>query len=118
MFRKDLAKAVLLHFWNLIERELNLVSLTRERPENLFHQLTQSGMKPSKALQIVGSMAIVESVGLRGLKSIVPDYCLRKLFKDKEFRLPESRRYISHYTEIKRQLSELKPIVTGDIVQK
>lgn len=66
---QELAKAVLLHFWNLIEQELNILSFTRERPENLFRQLTQSGMKQSKVLQTIGAMAIVESVGMRGLKS-------------------------------------------------
>lgn len=71
LFHKDLAKAVLLHFWDFVERELKVVNLTRERSENLFQQLVLSGVKPNKALQIVGAMAVIESVGIRGLKSLM-----------------------------------------------
>lgn len=111
VFRKDLAQGVLLHFWNLIERELNILSFTRERPENLFRHLTQSGMKPSKVLQFIGAMAIVESVGMRGLKSLVPDSGLRKLSKDKVLTSLTPHRSSLYYSEIKRQLAEFRPIV-------
>jgi len=72
VFRKDLAQGVLLHFWNLIEHELNVVSMTRQKPENLFQQLvTHVGMKPTKALQIIGWLALINSVGMRGLNSMM-----------------------------------------------
>lgn len=72
VFRKDLAQGVLLHFWNLIERELNVVSLTRQKPENLFQQLiTHAGIKPTKALQIIGALSLINSVGMRGLNSMM-----------------------------------------------
>lgn len=72
VFHKDLAQGVLLHFWNLIERELNVVSLTRQKPEKLFQQLvTYAGMKPTKALQIIGALSLINSVGIRGLNSMI-----------------------------------------------
>lgn len=39
-FRKDIAQTVLLHFWGLIERELDVVSIARISKTALF-QVTQ-----------------------------------------------------------------------------
>lgn len=112
VFRKDLAQGILLHFWNLIERELNVVSLTRERPENLFQQFVRSGMKPAKALQMVGTMAIVESVGLRGLKSLIHPSIFYKLFKTNNLKSSKHSSELFYCAEIKRQLSKFEPINT------
>jgi len=71
-FVHDIAQRVLLHFWGLIERELNVVSLSRHRPEELFQLLTTSDrMKPAKALQVLGGLSLIQSIGIRGFRSIM-----------------------------------------------
>ncbi|MBI4239115.1 MAG: hypothetical protein HY696_11980 [Deltaproteobacteria bacterium] len=69
--RRHIAQTILLHFWDLIERELNVVSLSQHKPENLFQVLTSGGMKPAKALQVLGGLSLIQSVGIRGLRSLL-----------------------------------------------
>lgn len=87
-FRKDIAQTVLLHFWGLIERELNVVLIARQRPEELFRILTTSGgMKPTKALQVLGGLSLIQSVGIRGLRFLMEkssDRTWHRLKKDLE----------------------------------
>ena len=69
---QDIAQAVLLHFWDMIERELSVVTLAQHRPEELFRLLTaSSGMKPAKALQVLGGLSLIQSIGIRGLRSLM-----------------------------------------------
>ncbi|MBI2342900.1 MAG: hypothetical protein HYV02_00970 [Deltaproteobacteria bacterium] len=67
---RDIAQTILLHFWGLIGRELNIVSLSQHKPEELFRLLTSSGIKPAKALQVLGGLSLIQSVGIRGLRSL------------------------------------------------
>lgn len=68
---KETARTILLHFWGLIARELNVVSLSQCKPEDLFQTLVDSGMKPAKVLQVLGGLSLVQSVGIRGLRALI-----------------------------------------------
>ncbi|MBI4236965.1 MAG: hypothetical protein HY696_00930 [Deltaproteobacteria bacterium] len=69
--RPDIAQTILLHFWGLIERELNVVSLSQHKPEDLFQVMTSGGMKSAKTLQVLGGLSLIQSVGIRGLRSLL-----------------------------------------------
>ena len=113
-FRQDIAQAALLHFWGLIERELNIVSLSRHRSEELFRLLTTSGeMKPSKALQVLGGLSLIQSIGIRGLRSLMgktSDRTWQRLKKELgNYPLPSGQRpQMMHH--IRESLIEFSPI--------
>lgn len=112
---RDIAQTILLYFWGLIERELNVVSLSQHKPEDLCQILTSGGMKPAKALQVLGGLSLIQSVGIRGLRSIMGKTSSRtwqRLKKDLEKCPISGSSKTQMMSQIREPLIEFSPIKT------
>lgn len=112
---KETARTILLHFWGLIARELNIVTLTRQRPEEFFRSFTIGGMRPTKALQILGMLSLIQSVGMRGLGSLMgpaSNRTWRRLKKDLEGCPISDGTKAQIMRHIRESLIEFSPIKT------
>lgn len=70
---KKTSQTILLHFWNQIMAEAKWLQFEKQRPEDLLQAILKGnpGIRPSKALQILGAITVANSVGVRGLKAIL-----------------------------------------------
>lgn len=74
LFSSSIARTVLLHYWNIMTADLPLLALSQFAPEELYQAMQSESAnqeKPAKLLQRLGMFALVQSVGLRGAKSLV-----------------------------------------------
>lgn len=70
LFRKDISKSVLLHFLEIIQKELNLLGMAEKGPEDIFQSLQRQGMRRCKILRILGLLALLNSIGIRAVRSL------------------------------------------------
>lgn len=77
LFREAMAKQVLLHFWQKMTAGIPLVALSGFAPEELYGALlAESGKKtkPSKILQQLGLLALINATGIRGAGSLITQH--------------------------------------------
>lgn len=66
------SQTILLHFWNQIMSEAKWLQFEKQRPEDVLQDIlkTNPGIRPTKALQILGAITVANSVGVRGFRVI------------------------------------------------
>jgi hypothetical protein len=77
LFKQAISQAVLLHFWNKITQDMPLLALSSFKPEDIYYALvaeSKKKAKPAKTMQMVGSLVLIHSVGMRGLHSLVSSH--------------------------------------------
>lgn len=121
LFSQAIAKKMLLHFWHIINQDLPMLALSHFKPEDVYYALmTQSGgtMKPAKALQHIGALAILQTVGYRGLRSLMStnsnDRTWQRTQKElKEIELNLNTRYVAS-KNVQRCLDVFEPLDIKD----
>lgn len=73
LFSEALAKAILMHYWQEITQDIPVLAASQFAPEELYQQLARDepGAKPAKWLQKIGMLAIINRVGLSGLRVLM-----------------------------------------------
>lgn len=78
LFSSAISQKMLLHFWRTINQDMPILALSNFKPEDIYHAILQESKgkaKPAKLLQLVGALAMVQNVGIRGLYSLVSTHC-------------------------------------------
>lgn len=72
LFNKQIAKEVLLHFWdNYVQKSITITLLSKENTAELFYKIKNIEKKDNKILQVLGALTIINQIGLRGFKNMV-----------------------------------------------
>lgn len=70
VFNKELAKQVLIYFWNIsIKPSLPTLILAEQTEQDIYYQAKSLGMNDNKALQVVGALNIIKAEGFRPLRN-------------------------------------------------
>ncbi len=78
LFSAATSQKVLLHFWGKATQDMPVLALSQFRPEDLMLSMLAEGKgnaKPAKLLQRLGALALVKSIGMRGVKAMLIDHC-------------------------------------------
>ncbi len=70
LFSQKNSSAVLLHFWELLERDLDFLGMAHHRSEDVFRKLLRKGKRPRKALELIGGINTMREIGIMGLRSL------------------------------------------------
>ena len=67
------SQTILLHFWNQIMSEAKWLQFEKQRPEELLQEIVKNNpnIRPSTALQMLGLITATDTIGIRGIKSIL-----------------------------------------------
>lgn len=70
LFKKNIAKAILLHYFNQITHDLYMMHFDLQNIDNLIASIKSKNpkMKPAKILQLIGFIHVVQSIGNRGAR--------------------------------------------------
>lgn len=73
IFNQELAKTILQYFWDQVRTDAKWLDYGQMRPEDHLQKIVQfnPGIRPSKALQMLGLLSVMGSIGVRGTKSIL-----------------------------------------------
>ncbi len=74
LFNQEISQKILLHFWDMISEKLYISAISENEPEKVLEYLLnnpEQNLKPSKALQVAGALAIINRIGVRGLRAIL-----------------------------------------------
>lgn len=87
LYKESVSKKVIAHFWECISKELTLLSLSREKPEEIMNYLysKHGPLKPGKALKWLGGLLLLNSVGMKGMRASmakIPSYTWQRLKKE------------------------------------
>ena len=103
LFNLNTSKKVITHFWESIEKDINLFSIDTRSPSNLLETIisNNTNIRYSKALKLLSIIIIGQEVGFRTLRKILSingkknDYWY-SLVKDlKVLNLPKDQKYQS-----------------------
>lgn len=79
LFDGSIAKAVLMHFWANVRKQLPMINLAKNRrPEDVLGDLAvaaNGSARPGKLLQELGAAVLVGSVGFRGAGAVMSRHC-------------------------------------------
>lgn len=117
LFHKEISKRVLNHFWEKhITSSLNIVLLEQETPEELFYKAKSVGLNDNKALQVIGSLQLINSKGIRALKTIMQPQNFYRLNNDlKKFNQVDSYLF-SVFKRVKLDLQKMEGLRVNDKV--
>ena len=75
LFNKEVSKSVVHHFWEKIFAEIELLSLNQIDHEYLFNliRMNNPDMGDQKILQLIGTIVLIDQIGIRGLRSLLRD---------------------------------------------
>lgn len=67
------SQTILLHFWNQIMSEAKWLQFEKQRPEDILQEIVKNNpdIRPSTALQMLGVIVATNTIGIRGIKSIL-----------------------------------------------
>lgn len=72
LFQSAVSKKILLHYWEKISKDYSWLSQTHQKPEDIFESVYRQGQtKPLKALQVLGGLKLIESIGMRGFRVLL-----------------------------------------------
>jgi hypothetical protein len=114
IFKKEIAQKILLHFWEQVERDFDLMQMATMCPEDIFLAIQKSGsVTASKALQLTGAFTLSQSVGLRSLRALVDNGNVRswsRLRKELESLPKTGMKKLSAIRQIRNSLIDLSPL--------
>lgn len=120
LFNEEVAQKMLLHFWEKINDGLYLSSLSQQGIDRLAYMLAGK-VKPAKMLQIIGGVALIEKVGVRGLQSIIQSNAnartwqrIKKELLEAEISANDNFRAIKNIDD---GLNDFIPLRVGDYTQ-
>jgi hypothetical protein len=91
LFDGSIAKAVLLHFWSSVRKQLPLIDLAKNRrPEDILGDLAvhaNGTARPGRLLQDLGAAILVGSVGFRGAGAVLSRHCSARSWQRYKLRL-------------------------------
>lgn len=121
LFKTAIAQKLLRRFWDTIWQDMPMLALCQFKPEDIYHALmveTKGKAKPAKLLQQVGAMAMIQSVGIRGLHSLVSshanDRTWQRLRKELEKTDLSSRMRYAAVLNVQRCLEQFQPLKIND----
>lgn len=77
MFSRELAKSILLHYWQEIASDMAILAPSAAQPEDIFEALARASKGKRKAatlLRHIGAAKLVDSIGARGAKVLLSHY--------------------------------------------
>ena len=117
LFKQSISQKMLLHFWRTISQDMPILALSNFKPEDIYYALLKESKgkaKPSKLLQQVGALAMIQNIGIRGLYSLVSthskDRTWQRMKKEVEKADLLCRMKYSAATNVQRCLEEFEPL--------
>ena len=93
LFKREVSKTILMHYWNEIIKDLYIMQFDTKHIDNLIASIKTQNLKikPTKIMQLIGSIYIIQSLGNRGARAELglPDHQWYRL--QKELKAIESR---------------------------
>ncbi len=74
LFNQETSQKILLHFWDMISEKLYISAISENDPEKVLEYLLnnpEKNLTPAKALQISGALAVINKIGVRGMRAIL-----------------------------------------------
>ncbi|GAG73975.1 unnamed protein product [marine sediment metagenome] len=117
LFNLDISKSIINHFWQYIEKDMDIYSIDSKSPSSLLETIINSnkGIKHTKALKLLSVIIIGQEVGLRTLRNILNlngkknDYWYRLIKELKDLNFPKDCKYQS-ITEINKSIRNFMPL--------
>lgn len=117
LFNLDISKRVISHFWQYIEKNINICSIDTRSPSSLLETIIGSnkGIKHSKALKLLSVIMLGQEVGFRTLRSTLDlngkknDYWYSLVKELRELNFPKGKKYQS-ITEISNSIRNFMPL--------
>ena len=103
LFNLDISKSIINHFWQYIEKDMDIYSIDSKSPSSLLETIISSnkGIKHSKALKLLSAIILGQEVGFRTLRSILNlngkrNYYWYSLIRElRELNFPKGKKYQS-----------------------
>lgn len=122
IFKIELSRKVLLHYWGIIDSRLSVFAMDSSKPVDLLEGIKKQNpdIKPQKMLQLIGAILLIQDVGVRAMRDSLG------LLKDKRYvwyRLKNDLKAINNMTkgdnyravlQIQRALKEFVPLRLKD----
>ncbi len=110
LFDKEISKKVLNHFWEMyIDKSLSSLLLCEESATELFYKIEQNCSKKI-TLQVLGAMKIIESDGMRTLKSVLPSHTYQRILSELAKINSDENYLYDAFMQIKRDLNAMESI--------
>ena len=117
LFNLDISKSIINHFWQYIEKDMDIYSIDSKSPSSLLETIINSnkGIKHTKALKLLSVIIIGQEVGLRTLRNILSlngkkNYYWYSLVKElRELNFSKDQKYQS-IIEISKSIRNLMPL--------
>lgn len=79
LFKKRISQKILLHFWEKVSQGMDLLGFSQTKPEDLYRIIERNAknLKPAKILQQIGTLHLINSIGVRGLRVLMGKYSSR-----------------------------------------
>ncbi|MEX0999697.1 MAG: hypothetical protein WD000_07035 [Thermodesulfobacteriota bacterium] len=72
LFSARISKSILIHYFNLIWKNWHIDCKSDIKPEDLFIEIERSRhYKPKKIISLIGTLALVNSIGIQGLRNLL-----------------------------------------------
>lgn len=111
IFNKNLAKDVLIYFWNTaIKPSLPTIILTEQSSQEIYYQAKNLGMNDYKALQIVGALSIIKAEGFRPLRNALSNHSYYKVKAEFDKLEPTGSYLYDVFRQIRRDLAEMQSL--------
>jgi len=117
MFNLDISKSIINHFWQYIEKDMDIHSIDTKSPSSLLETIVSSNksIKHSKALKLLSVIILCQEVGFRALRNILSlngkknNYWYRLVKELRELNFPKGKKYQS-ITEISNSIRIFIPL--------
>lgn len=117
LFNLDISKSIINHFWQYIEKDMDIHSIDSKSPSGLLETIINSnkGIKHTKALKLLSVIIIGQEVGLRTLRNILSlngkkNYYWYGLVKElRKLNFPKDQKY-QPIIEINKSIRNFKPL--------
>lgn len=111
IFDKELAKQVLMYFWNISTKpSLPTLILAEQSEQDIYYQARSLGMSENKALQIVGALKIINAEGFRPLRNALSSHSYYRV-KAEFDKLPQTDSYLYDvFKQIRKDLVEMQSL--------
>lgn len=111
VFNKELAKQVLMHFWNIsIKPSLPTLIFAEQTPQEIYYHAKSLGMNDNKALKVVGALNIIKAEGFRPLTNALSSHSYYRV-KEEFDKLPHTDSYLYDvFKQIRQALIEMQSL--------
>ena len=111
IFNKELAKQVLMYFWNIcIKPSLPTLILAEQTAHDIYYQAKSIGMNDYKALQVVGALNMIKAEGFRPLRNALSNHSYYRV-KAEFDKFEQTGSYLYDvFKQIRRDLVEMQSL--------